>query len=64
MKAIDTVSLEYRVGMLLAEPQRLQRMRAAAAALGRSQAAQCVLRTVMDGLDATDANDGGRCCRP
>lgn len=64
LKAIDTVSLEYRVGMLLAEPQRLQRMRAAAAALGRSQAAQCVLRTVMDGLDATDANDGGRCCRP
>jgi processive 1,2-diacylglycerol beta-glucosyltransferase len=47
LKACDAVTLEYRVGLLLAEPERLQSMRARALALGRPDAAQRVLATVL-----------------
>ncbi|WP_454726149.1 MULTISPECIES: MGDG synthase family glycosyltransferase [Cupriavidus] len=47
LKAVDLVSLEYRVRLLLAEPARLARMRERARALGRPAAARCVLRTVL-----------------
>lgn len=46
LKAIDLVSLEYRVRELLAEPQRLARMREQARRLGQPQAAQRVLEIV------------------
>lgn len=59
LKAVDTVALEYRVAMLLAEPERLQRMHAAAAALGRPHAAREVLRSVADVLDAPSMSVGG-----
>ncbi len=47
LKACDAVTLEYRVGLLLAEPERLQSMRARALALGRPDAAQRVLATML-----------------
>lgn len=59
LKAIDAVSLEYRVRMLLAEPQRLQRMRVAAVALARPQAARHVLESVSRAFGASDASNGG-----
>jgi processive 1,2-diacylglycerol beta-glucosyltransferase len=46
LKAIDLISLEYRVRQLLAEPQRLARMRECARRLGQPQAAQRVLEIV------------------
>lgn len=58
LKAIDAVSLEYRVRMLLAEPQRLQRMRMAAVALARPQAARHVLESVSRAFGASDASNG------
>lgn len=47
LKACDAVTLEYRVGLLLAEPERLKSMRVRALALGRPDAAQRVLATVL-----------------
>ncbi|GAB2546119.1 glycosyltransferase [Rhodanobacter koreensis] len=46
LKAIDLISLEYRVRQLLADPQRLARMRECARRLGQPQAAQRVLEIV------------------
>jgi len=46
LKAIDLVSLEYRIRQLLAEPQRLARMREHARRLGQPQAARRVLEIV------------------
>ncbi|WP_158752812.1 glycosyltransferase [Dyella sp. S184] len=46
LKAIDLISLEYRVRQLLAGPQRLARMRECARRLGQPQAAQRVLEIV------------------
>ena len=51
LKAIDMVSLEYRVRDLLAEPQRLARMREQAQRLGRPQAARRVLEVVQAQLE-------------
>ncbi|MDE2085989.1 MAG: glycosyltransferase [Xanthomonadaceae bacterium] len=53
LKAIDLVSLEYRVRELLGEPQRLARMREQARRLGRPQAAQRVLGIVQADLEGT-----------
>jgi processive 1,2-diacylglycerol beta-glucosyltransferase len=50
LRAHDETGLEYRVRMLLAEPERLQSMRERAAALGRPRAARDVLKTVLDRL--------------
>jgi len=46
LKAIDLISLEYRVRQLLAGPQRLARMRECARRLGQPQAARRVLEIV------------------
>ena len=51
LKAVDLISLEYRVRHLLAEPERLARMRECARRLGRPQAAQRVLDIVQAQLD-------------
>jgi processive 1,2-diacylglycerol beta-glucosyltransferase len=51
LKAVDLVSLEYRVRLLLSEPERLESMRARARSLGRPQAAQRVLDIVLGQLD-------------
>ncbi|GAB3788475.1 MGDG synthase family glycosyltransferase [Dyella agri] len=53
-KAIDQVSLEYKVRQLLAEPDRLARMRECARRLGRPQAARRVLETVQAELGCAD----------
>ena len=50
LKAVDLVSLEYRVRLLLAEPARLDQMRARASALGQPAAARRVLETVLGQL--------------
>jgi len=55
MKAVDTLGLEFRIQMLLAEPQHLQLMRDKAAALGRPQAARNVLQIVLSALAARGA---------
>jgi processive 1,2-diacylglycerol beta-glucosyltransferase len=55
MKAVDTLGLEFRIQMLLAQPQRLQRMRDKAAALGRPHAAANVLQIVLSALAAHDS---------
>lgn len=47
LKAFDSVTLEYRVRHLLANPARLAEMRARARALGRAGAAAAVLARVM-----------------
>jgi processive 1,2-diacylglycerol beta-glucosyltransferase len=47
LKAIDLISIEYRVRQLLAEPERLARMRECARRLGQPQAAQHVLDIVL-----------------
>jgi len=49
MKACDAVTLEYRVGYLLDNPDRLSDMRAKALALGRPDAALRVMTTVLGG---------------
>lgn len=46
LKAVDAVALEYRVRALLADPQRLARLRDNASRLGRPRAAQQVLQQV------------------
>ncbi|MFC5743354.1 MGDG synthase family glycosyltransferase [Dyella tabacisoli] len=51
LKAVDLISLEYRVRLLLAEPERLEQMRARARSLGRPQAAQHVLDIVLKQLN-------------
>ncbi|MEW9623289.1 MGDG synthase family glycosyltransferase [Rhodanobacter geophilus] len=53
-KAIDQVSLEYKVRQLLTEPDRLARMRECASRLGRPRAARHVLETVQAGLGRVD----------
>ena len=56
LKAFDAVTLEYRVRLLLAQPQQLQAMRAKALALGRPRAACEVLaRVLADGVAAEQA---------
>lgn len=47
MKASDATALEYRVQLLLREPERLWQMSSRALALGRPQAARQVLRIVL-----------------
>jgi len=47
LKAIDAVTLEYRVRRLLEHPEKLAAMRARAKALGRPDAAKEVLRNVL-----------------
>jgi processive 1,2-diacylglycerol beta-glucosyltransferase len=47
LKAIDLISIEYRVRQLLAEPERLERMRECARRLGQPQAARRVLDIVL-----------------
>jgi processive 1,2-diacylglycerol beta-glucosyltransferase len=47
LKAFDSVTLEYRVRYLLANPARLAEMRAKARALGRADAAGAVLARVL-----------------
>jgi processive 1,2-diacylglycerol beta-glucosyltransferase len=58
LKAFDAVTLEYRVGHLLANPAKLATMRRNALALGRANAAQQVIDTVLADLDRapTSAN--------
>ena len=51
LKAVDLISLEYRVRQLIAEPERLARMRECARRLGRPQAARGVLDIVQAQLD-------------
>jgi processive 1,2-diacylglycerol beta-glucosyltransferase len=51
LKAVDLISLEYRVLQLIAEPERLARMRESARRLGRPQAARSVLDVVHAQLD-------------
>lgn len=51
LKAVDLISLEYRVRQLLAEPERLTRMRECARRLGQPQAARRVLDIVQAQLD-------------
>lgn len=46
LKALDATALDYRIALLLREPQRLAAMRERAAALGRPHAARAVLGTV------------------
>ncbi len=50
LKAFDAVTLEYRVGHLLANPAKLAAMRRNALALGRANAAQQVIDTVLADL--------------
>jgi processive 1,2-diacylglycerol beta-glucosyltransferase len=50
LKAIDAVSLEYRVHALLTDPARLRRMRECAKNIGRPHAARDVLSTVLTQL--------------
>lgn len=52
LKAIDLISIDYRVRQLLAQPERLASMRAHARGLGQPQAAQRVLDIVLAQLDA------------
>lgn len=47
MKACDAVTLEYRVGLLLSSPARLDEMRKKALSLGRPDAAQRALDIVL-----------------
>lgn len=47
LKAVDACALQYRVRVLLQSPQRLAALRAAAARLGRPQAARAVLDVVL-----------------
>ncbi|MBS1196342.1 MAG: galactosyldiacylglycerol synthase [Proteobacteria bacterium] len=47
MKAIDSVTLEYRIRLLLDQPDKLVAMRTRAKALGRPDAANEVLRNVL-----------------
>lgn len=47
LKAVDQLTLQYRVGQLLAHPEQLERMRRRAGALGRPDAARQVLATVL-----------------
>ena len=47
LKAIDMVSLEYRLNELLADTARLERMRDCARSIGRPRAARDVLDTVL-----------------
>jgi processive 1,2-diacylglycerol beta-glucosyltransferase len=47
LKAFDAVTLDYRIGHLLANPHKLDEMRIKAKALGRPAAAQRVLDTVL-----------------
>jgi processive 1,2-diacylglycerol beta-glucosyltransferase len=49
LKAHDAAALEYRIRMLLEQPQRLVVMRDNAVRIARPDAAQAV-RTAMDGL--------------
>jgi processive 1,2-diacylglycerol beta-glucosyltransferase len=48
LKAIDAVTLEYRIQLLLNEPERLKQMRAKALVLGRPHAAKAVLSKVIN----------------
>ena len=50
LKAVDTLSLEYRVRHLLDQPDQLAAMRVRAQALGRPAAALDVLNTVLENL--------------
>jgi processive 1,2-diacylglycerol beta-glucosyltransferase len=47
VKAPDGVALEYKIGQLLKEPERLKQMREKMRALGRPAAAQAVLNRVL-----------------
>lgn len=47
LKAFDSVTLEYRIHLLLDRPEKLAAMRARARALGRPDAARVVLDTVL-----------------
>jgi len=47
LKAFDQLTLRYRIGHLLAHPDKLADMRARARALGRPDAARAVLETVL-----------------
>jgi len=49
LKAVDAVGMEFRVGELLAVPEKLPRMRERARALARPHAAREVLRIVLAG---------------
>ncbi len=50
MKAIDEIGLEYHVGLLKREPERLAAMARQARALGRPQAGQNAMRVVLERL--------------
>ena len=50
MKAIDAVGLEYHLGLLKAEPHRLEKMREQTRALGRPNAGRDAMRIVLGGL--------------
>jgi len=52
LKAIDAPALEFRIRMLLSQPERLAAMRARCAALGKPHAAKFVLERVLAQLDA------------
>ncbi len=48
LKAIDAVTLDYRIGYLMTHPDKLTDMAAKARALGRPDAARAVLHTVLE----------------
>jgi processive 1,2-diacylglycerol beta-glucosyltransferase len=48
LKAIDAVTLDYRIGLLMTHPEKLADMAAKARALGRPDAARAVLHTVLE----------------
>jgi processive 1,2-diacylglycerol beta-glucosyltransferase len=47
LKAYDAAGLEYRINLLLEDPARLAALRSRAKSLGRPQAAETILRTVL-----------------
>jgi processive 1,2-diacylglycerol beta-glucosyltransferase len=47
VKAADGVALEYKIGQLLKEPERLKQMREKMRGLGRPDAARAVLNRVL-----------------
>ncbi|MEB0136881.1 glycosyltransferase [Actimicrobium sp. CCC2.4] len=48
LKAIDAVTLDYRIGLLMTHPEKLADMAAKARALGHPDAARAVLHTVLE----------------
>ena len=52
IKCNEITTLGYKVGRLLVEPDRLQRMREAARLMGRPKAAEVVVKTLLAESDS------------